>query len=75
NAARSMAIALFPFLPESSQKIWAQLGLSENVQNSSWASLSELNVLSGHILGASSPLFTKVETSDIEKYKKKSGTL
>jgi methionyl-tRNA synthetase len=70
NAARSMAIALFPFIPESSQKIWAQLGLEGKVQNNSWDSLSALEIRSGHNLGEASPLFLKVESKDIEKYKK-----
>jgi methionyl-tRNA synthetase len=73
NAAKSMAIALSPFLPESSQKIWIQLGLSGNAKDSSWNDISELNISSGHVLGDSSPLFTKVELSDIEKHKKNLG--
>jgi methionyl-tRNA synthetase len=68
-----MAIAIFPFLPESSQKIWTQLGLNGNVKDSSWSEISELSILSGHVLGDSSPLFTKVEISDIEKHKKNLG--
>ena len=70
NAARSMAIALFPFIPESSQKIWAQLGLEGKVQDNSWDSLSILEIKAGHNLGEASPLFLKVESEDIEKYKK-----
>jgi methionyl-tRNA synthetase len=68
-----MAIAIFPFLPESSQKIWTQLGLDGNVKDSSWTDISKLKISSGHVLGDSSPLFTKVETSDIEKHKKNLG--
>jgi len=74
NAARSMAIALFPFLPESSQKIWTQLGLEGDVNDSSWSDISELGISSGHVLGDSSPLFTKVEVADIEKHKKNLGS-
>jgi methionyl-tRNA synthetase len=70
NAARSMAIALFPFLPESAQKIWEQLGLSGKIDELSWSDMSELGIHSGHVLGNASPLFTKVEESDIEIHKK-----
>ncbi len=70
NAARSMAIALFPFLPNSAQKIWAQLGLQGKVQDNKWDSLSALEIKPGHNLGDVSPLFSKVESEDIEKYKK-----
>ncbi len=70
NAARSMSIALFPFIPESSQKIWTQLGLDGKVNANKWDSLSSLEIMSGHNLGEVSPLFSKVESDDIEKYKK-----
>ncbi len=73
NAARSMAIALFPFLPESSQKIWGQLGFSGKVNENKWDSISEIGVKSGHILGDVTPLFVKVEEEDIAKYKKQLG--
>ncbi len=73
NAARSMAIALFPFLPESSQKIWVQLGFSGKVNENKWDSISEIGVKSGHILGDVTPLFVKVEEEDIAKYKKQLG--
>ncbi len=75
NAARSMAIALFPFLPESSQKIWVQLGFSGKVNENKWDSISDITVKSGHVLGDVSPLFVKVEEEDIAKYKKQLGPL
>ena len=73
NAARSMAIALFPFLPESSQKIWEQLGLSGKVNENKWDSISDIAVKSGHLLGDATPLFAKIEEADIAKYKKQLG--
>ena len=69
NAARSMAIALFPFIPDSAQKIWTQLGLQGKVQDNTWDSLSVLEIKPEHNLGIVSPLFSKVESEDIEKYK------
>ena len=73
NAARSMSIALFPFIPEAAQKIWAQLGLDGRVEENKWDSLSQLEIRPGHNLGEASPLFSKVESEDIEKYKKQLG--
>ncbi len=73
NAARSMAIALFPFLPESSQKIWEQIGLTGKVNDNKWDSISDIDIKSGHTLGDASPLFVKVEEEDIAKYKKQLG--
>lgn len=73
NAVKSLAIAVFPFIPESAQKIWHQLGFNGNVNESSWSDISVLGISSGHALGEVSPLFAKVEKSDIEKYKKQLG--
>jgi methionyl-tRNA synthetase len=73
NAARSMAIALFSFLPESSQKIWNQLGLDGKINSSSWTDMSVLGIPSNHVLGDASPIFAKVEESDIEKHKSQLG--
>ena len=73
NATRSLAIAIYPFLPESAQKIWSQLGLEGKITEFSWDDMSELGISSGHTLGESSPLFVKVEESDIELRKKQLG--
>ncbi len=68
-----MSIALCPFTPEAAQKIWDQLGLQGNVKENSWDSLSTLEIKPGHNLGEASPLFSKVDAEDIEKYKKQLG--
>jgi len=73
NAVRTIAVALSSFLPESAQKIWNQLGLDGNVGDSTWNKMSELGISSGYVLGEASPLFARVETSDVEKYKKQLG--
>ena len=38
-----------------------------------WTDMSDLGISSGHILGDSSPLFARVEASDIENHKKQLG--
>ena len=73
NAARSIAIALFPFLPESAEKIWEQLNLKDKVYEQKWDSISELGIKPNHKLGAVSPLFKKVEESEIKSYTAKLG--
>ena len=73
NAVHSIAIALFPFLPESSEKIWTQLNLTGKVSEQKWNSMSDLIVSTNHKIGASSPLFKRVESTDIEKHKAKLG--
>ncbi len=74
NAAKCIAISIFPFLPTSAQKIWTQIGLSGNVSDAKWEEISKLSIPPGFSMGSHSPLFAKVESSDIEKYKKKLGT-
>lgn len=73
NAVRSIAISLYPFLPESSQRIWSQLNLQGKVSEQSWSSMSDIAVKQGHTLGEPSPLFKKVEAADIQVHKSKLG--
>ncbi|MGI0062767.1 MAG: class I tRNA ligase family protein, partial [Nitrosotalea sp.] len=73
NAVRSLAISLYPFLPESSQKIWEQVGMDGFVSATPWSSMSEIAIKEGHKIGISSPLFKKIEASDIEANKAKLG--
>jgi len=73
NAVRSLAIAIYPFLPKSSQKIWAQLGMDGDVSEQPFDEISNITIKQGHKLGKISPLFEKVEESVIEEQKKKLG--
>ncbi len=73
NAVRNLAISLYPFLPESSQRIWGQLGMEGNISTQSWNSISTIKVKGGHKLGSVSPLFKKIEVSDIELHKSRLG--
>jgi methionyl-tRNA synthetase len=73
NAARSLAIMLEPFIPFSSEKMWAQLGLGGSVHEQSWDSAVEFSVPAGHALGRVEPLFKKIEAKEIEEQKAKLG--
>ena len=73
NAVKSLALSLCPFLPESSQKIWEQLGMSGSVSEQSWSSISKIEIKGGHKIGPASPLFKKVEAADIELHKARLG--
>jgi len=73
NAVRSLAIAIYPFLPKSSQKIWVQLGMDGDVSAQPFDEISNITIKQGHTLGIISPLFEKVEESVIEEQKKKLG--
>jgi len=74
NAVRSLAIAIHSFLPESSQKIWSQLGLDGDVSTQKFDEISNIALKQGHKLGSVSPLFEKVEESVIEEQKLKLGS-
>lgn len=73
NAARSLAVLAFPFMPSAASRMWAQLGLAGRVEDSGWDSASELGVPAGHRLGSVSPLFARVEASGIAKRKAELG--
>ena len=73
NAVKSLSLSLYPFLPESSQKIWEQLGMKGNVSEQSWSSISKIEIKEGHKIGPASPLFKKVEATDIELHKARLG--
>ncbi len=47
--------------------------MKNNISEQTWDSLSLLEIKAGHNIGAVSPLFAKVEDSDIEKHKQKLG--
>ena len=73
NAVRSLAIAIYPFMPKSSQKIWEQLGLNGNISEKNFDEISDIVIKSGHKIGNIQPLFAKVEESIIEEQKSKLG--
>jgi methionyl-tRNA synthetase len=57
ETCRVLAILLNPFLPETSLKIFAQLGLTDSPEKISEASWGKLK--SGHAIGEPSPLFPR----------------
>ncbi len=71
NAVRSIAIALYPFLPKSAEKIWQQIGLSGMVSEKQWDEISKIAVNPSHELGDITPVFAKIEEEDIKKRKEK----
>jgi len=73
NAVHSLAVALMPFLPKSAEKIWTQLGIQDDISGAGWDSMSELPINPKHSLGSVSPLFARVEETDIAKHKEKLG--
>ena len=73
NAVASMAISLYPFLPESAGRMWRQLGMPGDVSERTWDDIPRMQVPAGHKVGSHSPLFAKVTHSDIRDLKKSLG--
>jgi methionyl-tRNA synthetase len=47
--------------------------MSGNVSEQRWQAISDITITSEHKLGEPSPLFAKVESSDIKTHKEKLG--
>ena len=74
NAVRSLAILLEPFIPSSADRMWAQLKLGGSVHSQTWESAKNIKAVApGHELGKVEPIFRKIETKEIEKWKNKLG--
>ena len=74
NAVRSLAILLEPFIPSSAERMWAQLKLRGSVHSQTWESAKNIKAVApGHELGKVEPIFRKIETKEIEKWKNKLG--
>ena len=64
-----IAFFIAPFMPESAQKISAQLGIEKDITNLRFDDIKEWNVFKdGHKLGEASPIFPRIE---IEKEEEK----
>ena len=71
NAVQSLAILLEPFIPNSAERIWDQLGLDNNIHNQNWSRASRIDMSAHHKIGEIQPLFQKIERRklDLDKWK------
>ncbi len=69
NLVAGLAVLLHPFLPFSSEEIWAQLGFKEPLAERGWDSAAGLTVPAGQRIGEPRPVYRKVEESDLGKVK------
>ena len=65
NLVAGLATLLNPFLPFSSEEIWAQLGFDRPLGENGWASASRLRVEAGRKIGDPKPVFRKIEEKDL----------
>ena len=76
NAVRSLAVASYPFLPESAGRMWGQLGLEEEEGGRgpagvAWGEMSRVMIKPGHRLGTVAPLFERVSPDGIARHKER----
>lgn len=58
---RIVAILIYPFIPESAKKIWAQLGIKEDLGKIKFSGAKNWAVLEpGHAINKSTPLFPRI---------------
>ncbi len=71
NAVQSLAILLEPFIPNSAERIWDQLGLDNNIHTQNWSRASRIDMSAHHKIGEIQPLFQKIERRklDLDKWK------
>lgn len=71
NAVQSLGILLEPFIPNSAERIWDQLNLTDNVHNQEWSHASRLGMSAHHKIGRIQPLFEKIEKRklNLDKWK------
>ena len=67
---RSLAILSAPFLPVTSEKIWAQLALPGSAEKKAWTDAKTLGVVGGHKIGGIFHLFEKIGDDRINDFRK-----
>jgi methionyl-tRNA synthetase len=63
---KALAIMLYPYIPSSSQKIWNQLGYSDDISAHRWEEIKE-PVPVGQTIPEPKPIFRKLTDEDIKK--------
>ncbi|MFH1125692.1 MAG: methionine--tRNA ligase subunit beta, partial [Candidatus Altiarchaeota archaeon] len=71
NLARSLAIAMEPFLPHSAEKVWNMLNLEGSVHKQKWDESSKLGIQSGHKLKKISTLYSRMEDDKVKEFSEK----
>jgi methionyl-tRNA synthetase len=67
NLVAGLATLLYPFIPFSSEEVWAQLGFERPIVEDRWTLASGLRVEAGQKIGEPRPVFRKIEEKDLGK--------
>ena len=62
------AVLISPFMPETAQKMWNQLGINENIENVRLDDIKHWGVYPvNNVLGEAAPIFPRIETEPEKK--------
>lgn len=65
-----IAVLVSPYMPESAQKIWTQLGFTDDIEKALIENVKEWDIIpAGHKLGEAAPIFPRIEVSKEVKEK------
>jgi len=68
NATRSLAILLHPYIPYSTNELWAQLRLEGSVDEQRWDSAKEILLEAGHKISKPKVLFQKISEDELQTW-------
>ncbi len=67
EALYKIAVLVYPYMPESAQKIWNQLGYDKDIKDAKVAEISHWGIIQeGHKLGEAEPIFPRIEVQKEE---------
>lgn len=65
------AVMVYPYMPESAQKIWNQLGIHKDICEAKIDEILDWNLFEvGHKLGEATPIFPRLDLEELEKLEK-----
>ncbi len=68
---RTMTVMMYPYMPDSAEKIWKMVGEKEDISSEKWASFLSKEPVVGAEISLEGVLFTKIEDEVIEIQKAK----
>ncbi len=64
----ALALLLAPFMPDTAQSIWSQIGLPGSVSNARWDDAGKPSLKEGHAIGNPAPIFRKITDDQIKQH-------
>jgi len=61
-----ISVLSFPFMPESSKKLWSMIGYSTDIEEERWQNIAEKELTPGMAIGKPVVLFAKIDDKVIE---------